>query len=97
MATFTALPNLQSMSPANQLDGLEIKLRQLAAKMERQRTKHAEVVAENERLQRELDRQSGMVTTLREKLSRSVGDAHRETLTHCLREIDHCLDWLNRN
>ncbi len=59
------------MEPATQIDGLEIKLRQLAAKVDRQRAQHAAVVAENETLKRDLDRQLGVVSTLKDKLARA--------------------------
>ena len=60
------------MIPATQLDGIELKLRQLAAKVERQRARYEAVVAENDRLQRELDRQTGVVTSLQEKLAQAT-------------------------
>ena len=60
------------MTPASQLDGIELKLRQLAAKVERQRARYDAVVAENERLQRELDRQTGVVTSLEDKLAQTT-------------------------
>ncbi len=59
------------MEPATQIDGLEIKLRQLAAKVDRQRAQHAAVVAENETLKRDLDRQLGVVSSLKDKLARA--------------------------
>ena len=59
------------MTPATQIDGLEIKLRQLAAKVDRQRAQHEAVVADNDKLQRELDRQLGVVSALKDKLERT--------------------------
>ncbi|MCP9237673.1 hypothetical protein [Lewinella sp. JB7] len=101
------------MQPATQIDGLEIKLRQLAAKVDRQRAQHEAVVTENETLKRELDRQLGIVNALQDKLNRAHPAAtpaqpatapapadqaaHRETIEFCLQEIDRCLDWLHRN
>lgn len=98
------------MEPLALLDGLEIKLRQLSAKSDRQRADHERVVAENQQLKRELDRQSGIVHSLKDKLERSqpavddeagghtAGDQkQRETIEFCLAEIDRCLDWLQRN
>ncbi|THH36517.1 hypothetical protein [Neolewinella litorea] len=97
------------MKPATQLDGLEIKLRQLAAKMERQRVQHEATQAENENLKRELDRQLGVVNSLKDKLAQTQqpiaagkapaenNDEQREAIQFCLREIDRCLDWLHRN
>ena len=60
------------MTPATQLDGIELKLRQLHAKVDRQRAQYQSVVADNERLQRELDRQQGLVTSLRDKLAQAT-------------------------
>ncbi|NJB85888.1 regulator of replication initiation timing [Lewinella marina] len=96
------------MKPANQIDGLEIKLRQLAAKVERQRVQHEATVTENENLKRELDRQLGVVSALKDKLAQTQqpvaagkapadNDDQREAIQFCLREIDRCLDWLHRN
>ncbi|MEM1357465.1 MAG: hypothetical protein AAGF89_04665 [Bacteroidota bacterium] len=98
------------MEPLALLDGLEIKLRQLSAKSDRQRADYERVVAENQQLKRELDRQSGIVNSLKDKLERSQPAAEngpeghsasdqkqRETIEFCLAEIDRCLDWLQRN
>ena len=99
------------MEPLALLDGLEIKLRQLTAKADRQRADYARVVAENQQLKGELDRQTGIVHSLKDKLERSqpAGEPgaeeatsttsadQRETIEFCLREIDRCLDWLQRN
>ena len=96
------------MTPATQLDGIELKLRQLTAKVERQRAQYRSVVADNERLQGELDRQQGLVTGLRDKLAQATSttsksapatdtEEQRKTIAYCLEEIDRCLDWLQRN
>ncbi len=96
------------MTPATQIDGLEIKLRQLAAKVDRQRAQYEATLAENENLKRELDRQLGVVSSLKDKLahSRPASETEelpdgskdqRETIEFCLQEIDRCLEWLHRN
>ncbi len=99
------------MEPFDLLDGLEIKLRQLAASSDRQRADYERLVSENQQLKRELDRQTGIVTSLKDKLAQSppaageaVSDdqappakADRATIEFCLKEIDRCLDWLQRN
>lgn len=109
------------MEPLTLLDGLEIKLRQLAVTSDRQRADYERLVAENQQLKRDLDRQTGIVTSLKDKLARSQpgagpakGEAisddalpatstpptqaiDRETIEFCLKEIDRCLDWLQRN
>lgn len=103
------------MEPLALLDGLEIKLRQLSATAERQRADHARVVAENRQLKRELDRQTGIVSSLKEKLARTqtspssedpatpapaapaTDEETRATIEFCLREIDRCLEWMQRH
>lgn len=107
------------MEPLALLDGLEIKLRQLNASADRQRADYERVLAENQQLKQALDRQTGIVNSLKDKLERNqpaiaddnpgtkatpAGDAtaaiskhQRETIEFCLREVDRCLDWLQRN
>lgn len=99
------------MEPLALLDGLEIKLRQLTARADRQRADYERLVAENQQLKGELDRQTGIVHSLKDKLERSQEENgaaatpatpsasadQRETIAFCLREIDRCLDWLQRN
>lgn len=93
------------MEPLALLDGLEIKLRQLAARTERQRADHARLLAENQELKRELDRQTGIVSSLQDKLARDHAELadselsreRRETITACLEEVDRCLAWLRNS
>ena len=63
------------MEPLDLLDGLEIKLRQLAAQSDRQRADYERVTAENQQLKRALDRQTGIVTSLKDKLARGQAGA----------------------
>lgn len=60
------------MDLSKQLDGFELKLRQLASQIDRQRAEKESLVAENNRLKRELDRQSGVVSALKEKLENAA-------------------------
>jgi len=106
------------MQPLAILDGLEIKLRQLNAAADRQRADYERVVAENQQLKQALDRQTGIVSSLKDKLERGqsenavateiqtpdapAGDSdlskqQRETIEFCLKEVDRCLEWLQRN
>ncbi|CAH1002500.1 hypothetical protein LEM8419_03379 [Neolewinella maritima] len=100
------------MTPATQLDGIELKLRQLTAKVDRQRAQYQAAMTENERLQQQLDRQEAVVTSLRDKLAQATSTSaapaassspapdlseQRQTVAYCLQEIDRCLDWLHRN
>ena len=59
------------MPPLAILDGLEIKLRQLSAAQARQRADYERLVAENQQLKQALDRQTGIVHSLKDKLQRS--------------------------
>ena len=59
------------MEPLALLDGLEIKLRQLQAANDRQRADQERLVAENQQLKQALDRQTGIVSSLKDKLERT--------------------------
>ena len=107
------------MQPLAILDGLEIKLRQLSAAADRQRADYERVVAENQQLKQALDRQTGIVSSLKDKLERgqpnnaetsedkttdvainnsaTLSKQQRETIEFCLKEVDRCLEWLQRN
>ena len=67
------------MEPLALLDGLEIKLRQLNASADRQRADYERVLAENQQLKQVLDRQTGIVNSLKDKLERSQPAAETET------------------
>lgn len=92
------------------LDSFELKLRQLASKIERQEREKANLAKENSDLKRELDRQHGVVSALREKLSHTQQEdqhqpanatqvpAHvRNQLDECIRELDLCIEWLENH
>ncbi len=59
------------MSLSTQLDGFELKLRQLASKLERQAAERESLKAENKQLKTALDRQLGVISALKEKLERT--------------------------
>ncbi|MEM9835361.1 MAG: hypothetical protein AAF828_02595 [Bacteroidota bacterium] len=64
------------MDLSKQLDGFELKLRQLASQIDRQRAEKEALETENKNLKSELDRQRGVVSSLKEKLEKvtvSVG------------------------
>jgi hypothetical protein len=67
------------MEPLALLDGLEIKLRQLNASADRQRADYERVLAENQQLKQVLDRQTGIVNSLKDKLERSQPAAVTES------------------
>ena len=59
------------MDLSKRVDSFEIKLRQLASKLDRQRAENVALARENDELKSELDRQSGVVSSLKEKLTRA--------------------------
>lgn len=92
------------------LDNFELKLRQLASKFERQEQEKETLSRENRELKKELDRQRGVVSALREKLTQtgstdlSAADAAdkmpaavRNRINECIREIDVCIEWLENH
>lgn len=91
------------MSLSKQLDGFELKLRQLASQFDRQRVENEEVMAENKRLKSELDRQRGVVTSLKMKLEKTTAavavpaegpeaeDGQEFSKADLRRELDLCL------
>ena len=97
------------MSLSKQLDGFELKLRQLASQFERQRAENEEMVTENKKLKSELDRQRGVVTSLKMKLEKTtaavsvpVGEPNEEgsspevSKADLRRELDHCLGEIDK-
>ena len=92
------------------LDTFELKLRQLASKFERQEQEKTALQQENTKLKKELDRQRGVVSALREKLEKpsvesleattsegGMPAAIRAQLDECIRELDHCIEWLEKH
>ena len=92
------------------LDNFELKLRQLASKFERQEREKEVLQQENKALKKELDRQHGVVSALREKLTHTqstdanliaegqdIPAAIRTQLEECIRELDSCIEWLENH
>lgn len=98
------------MSLTKQLDGFELKLRQLASQFERQRAENEVILAENKKLKSELDRQRGVVTSLKMKLEKTTAavvtapvgaDASDDSSVEMSkadlrRELDHCLGEIDK-
>lgn len=100
------------MSLSIQLDGFELKLRQLASKLERQAAEKESLKAENKQLKTELDRQLGAISSLKEKLARAsnlssattaTADQEKETSTSPTEkekiiqtEIDFCIQEIDK-
>ncbi len=98
------------MNLSEQIDSIEIKIRQLVLKMERIQKENAELQEENQLLKTELDRQKGAVHALKDKLEKTqrVVDSQRngkteqseklrEQLDQYIHEIDKCIEWLHRH
>ncbi|MEL6140842.1 MAG: hypothetical protein AAFU67_04410 [Bacteroidota bacterium] len=68
------------MDLSKQLDGFELKLRQLASKLDRQRAENEALHAENDQLKSQLDRQRGVVSSLKEKLEKAAASAADQPL-----------------
>lgn len=93
-----------------QLDHIELKIRQLGQKVERLQRENESLRADNLELKTELDRQRGVVGSLKDKLERTQqelerrdsvqsgppADDLREQIDHYLREIDRCIEWLEQ-
>ena len=97
------------MSWLEQIEQVEIKVRQLASKLERLEQENTDLRQENEQLKAERDRQTGALSALKYKLERSqqkleerenVNDAPegnlRDQIDHYLQEIDTCIEWLSQ-
>jgi chromosome segregation ATPase len=97
------------MSIGEQIDNIELKVRQLVLKMERISKENSSLQSENQRLKAELDRQKGTVGVLKDKLEntqraldlqRDEEPKHsaklREQIDQYIREIDTCIEWLEK-
>lgn len=97
------------MSVNDQIEHIELKVRQLALTLERLRQENDDFRTENERLKAELDRQRGTTDALKDKLEKTQGvldqqkentSAHaqqlRQQLDDYIREIDKCIEWLHQ-
>lgn len=98
------------MELLQRLDGFELKLRQLASKFGRQQAEKEALANENKRLKQELDRQHGVVASLREKLEHTAATVRpvagetnassgisQATIDACVRELDICIEWLEKH
>lgn len=93
------------------LDSFELKLRQLASKFERQEQEKQALEQEISSLKRELDRQRGIISSLREKLAQTTTVMTSESpapatqaqhemqakIDACIKELDFCIEWLENH
>ena len=97
------------MNIGEQVENIELKVRQLVLKMERINKENAVLHEENELLKTELDRQKGTVGILKDKLENTqrVIDLQRgeepeqsaklrEQIDQYIKEIDNCIEWLKK-
>lgn len=93
------------MNLSEKLENIELKIRQLAQKMERLQVENGALLDENKRLKAEIDRQKGTVGVLKNKLEltqqafgqeredHSNGEL-KEQIDQYIQEIDKCIDWI---
>jgi len=97
------------MNIAEQIDNIELKVRQLVLKNERVSKENATLREENQYLKAELDRQKGTVGVLKDKLKdtqRALDSQRdedpeqsaklREQIDQYIKEIDNCIEWLHK-
>ena len=98
------------MDLSEQIESIELKIRQLALKMERIQRENAALQEENKQLKAELDRQKGTASALKDKLEktqRALGLQREEQPEHSkelkdqldqyIHEIDQCIEWLRKH
>ena len=98
------------MNLSEKIDNIELKIRQLALKLERFRKENADLTQKNEQLKAELDKQKGTVSALKDKLTKTQGVLERQEvnesehsqqlkqqLDQYIREIDKCIEWLQNS
>lgn len=97
------------MNLLERIDNIELKVRQLAQRLERTKRENTDLQLENKSLQAELDRQHGITKVLNDKLEqaqRALGSTqeeqpeHAEQLKHQLdqyiEELNKCIAWLHK-
>ena len=98
------------MQVSEKIDTIELKIRQLSLKMDRLNEENSNLKTENERLKTDLDKQKGVVMTLKDKVDKTQGmldtqhvdeSEHskqlKEQLDQYIKEIDNCIEWLSNN
>ena len=104
------LRNKHRMNAVEIFDNIELKIQQLAQKLERLSEENIALKQTNEQLKEELDRQKGSVNALQEKLTLAQVsiDAKLEEkventkqlkheIDQYIVEIDRCIEWLHNN
>lgn len=98
------------MNASEQIEGIEIKVRQLALKLERLQRENAALLTENQQIKANMEKQEAMISALKDKLENAQSaleqQVNEETehskhlkqlIDQYIIEIDKCIDWLHRN
>lgn len=98
------------MNTVEVFDNIELKIQQLAQKMERLSEENIALKETNEKLKEELDRQKGSVNALQEKLTLAQVSMEakleekventkqlKHDIDQYIVEIDRCIEWLHNN
>lgn len=93
-----------------QIEGIEIKVRQLALKLERLERENADLQKENKHLKAGMEKQEATISALKDKLTDAQStlsqkdeeeSAHskklKQLIDQYIQEIDKCIDWLHNN
>ncbi|MDX1942239.1 MAG: hypothetical protein SFU99_16865 [Saprospiraceae bacterium] len=98
------------MNLTEQIEGIEIKVRQLALKLERLQRENAALLTENQQIKANMEKQEATISALKDKLENAqsvLAQQVKEETEHSkylkqlidqyIIEIDKCIDWLHRN
>jgi len=105
------IPNSDlNMNLTEQIEDIEIKVRQLALKLERLQRENADLQNENKDLKAGVEKQEATISALQDKLKdaqRVLNQKEEEESEHSKKlkqlidqyilEIDKCIEWLHRN
>ncbi len=98
------------MNLIDQIESIEIKVRQLALKLERLQRENAALSAENQYLKAGMEKQEALISALKDKLENAQNALEEQTnedmahsrhlkqlIDQYILEIDKCIEWLHRN
>ena len=98
------------MNLTEQIEGIEIKVRQLALKLERLQRENAALLTENQQIKANMEKQEATISALKDKLEtaqRALTERAEEEdeqsqqlkqlIDQYILEIDKCIEWLHHN
>lgn len=98
------------MNLTEQIEGIEIKVRQLALKLDRLQRENADLQDKNKHLKAGMEKQEAMISALKDKLQQAQSALNqkgeeeqehskelKELIDHYILEIDKCIGWLHNN